>query len=103
MDLDAPPERLSGWCLLEARDGRVVPRSGAVPYALNAPLFSDYTEKERLLWLPPGAQASWREQGALELPVGSVVAKTFAMPADLRRPGEARRLLEFDPDLPRGH
>jgi uncharacterized repeat protein (TIGR03806 family) len=83
--LAQPPERLSAWCLLELRDGRVLPRGSAVPYALNTPLFSDYTHKDRLVWLPPGTRAQYQPSGALDLPVGSVVAKTFSAPGDLRQ------------------
>jgi uncharacterized repeat protein (TIGR03806 family) len=89
-----PPERLSAWCILGREGGALVPRNGAVPYTLNTPLFSDYALKQRVLWLPPGTRAEYRATGPLELPVGSVVAKTFAYPPDLRRPDEDVRLLE---------
>ena len=32
--------------------------AGLTPYALNAPLFSDYAEKLRFLYLPPGASVT---------------------------------------------
>lgn len=89
-----PPERLSEWCLLEARDGRVVPLGSALPYSLNTPLFSDYTHKDRLVWLPPGTRAQYHTSGAMELPVGSVVAKSFSAPGDLRMADAPGRPLE---------
>ena len=70
------------------------PNAGLTPYTLNTPLFSDYAEKARLLYLPPGTQATYRATGALDLPVGATLIKTFAYPADFRRPGENVRKIE---------
>jgi uncharacterized repeat protein (TIGR03806 family) len=75
-------------------DGARHPNAGVTPYALNTPLFSDYAEKSRFLFLPPGTRARYRPEGALDLPVGATLIKTFAYPADLRRPGENLRVLE---------
>jgi uncharacterized repeat protein (TIGR03806 family) len=75
-------------------DGAQQPNAGVTPYALNTPLFSDYAEKSRFLYLPPGTHAAWRQTGALALPVGATLIKTFAYPADFRRPGEKVRKLE---------
>ncbi|XXF77883.1 SO2930 family diheme c-type cytochrome [Myxococcaceae bacterium GXIMD 01537] len=92
--LTNPPQQLSAWCLVGREGGAVVALGSAVPYTLNTPLFSDYTVKYRTLWLPAGARAEYRASGALELPVGSVVTKTFSYPKDLRRPGEEVRVME---------
>jgi uncharacterized repeat protein (TIGR03806 family) len=70
------------------------PNAGVTPYALNTPLFSDYAEKSRFLYLPPGTHAAYRPEGALALPVGATLIKTFAYPADFRRPDEKVRMLE---------
>jgi uncharacterized repeat protein (TIGR03806 family) len=68
--------------------------AGVTPYALNTPLFSDYAEKSRFLYLPPGTHAAYRPKSALDLPAGATLVKTFAYPADFRRPGEKVRLIE---------
>ena len=70
------------------------PNLGVTPYALNTPLFSDYAEKTRFVFLPPGDKARYRRTGALDLPVGAVLIKTFGYPADFRRPNENVRKLE---------
>ena len=75
-------------------DGAQHASAGVTPYTLNTPLFSDYAEKTRFLYLPPGTHSVYRAQGAVELPVGATLIKTFAYPADLRRPGEAVRKIE---------
>ena len=51
-----------------------------IPYDLNTPLFSDYSDKYRFVWMPSGTSAQYREDGPFEFPVGTVLAKTFAFP-----------------------
>lgn len=89
----APAPTLAAYRLF-TDDDAVHPNYRVTPYTLNTPLFSDYAEKSRFLYLPPGAHARWKATGALDLPVGAVLIKTFAYPADLRRPGENVRLIE---------
>jgi uncharacterized repeat protein (TIGR03806 family) len=75
-------------------EGAHRPNGGVTPYALNTPLFSDYAEKSRFLYLPPGTHVHYRAQGALDLPVGATLIKSFAYPADFRRPEDKVRVLE---------
>ncbi len=82
MSADAP--RLADYGLFDA-SGR--PAAGVQPYTLNTPLFSDGAEKARFVWLPPGTRADYRASGALAFPVGTVLVKRFAFPADARAPG----------------
>jgi uncharacterized repeat protein (TIGR03806 family) len=70
------------------------PNAALVPYTLNTPLFSDYALKFRYLFVPPGQTVSFREQGALDFPVGTALVKTFAYPADFRAPGQQLRFIE---------
>jgi uncharacterized repeat protein (TIGR03806 family) len=88
-----PAPTLSAYRLF-TDEGAGQPNAGVTPYALNTPLFSDYAEKARFLYLPPGAHAAYRPKGALDLPVGATLVKTFAYPADFRRPTEQVRKLE---------
>lgn len=74
---DNPPPTLSAWGIVFAERGTLAMNAGVVPYALNMPLFSDYALKLRTIWMPPGERAHYREQGALEFPVGTVLSKTF--------------------------
>ncbi len=89
----APAPTLDAYRLF-TDDGAQHPNAGVTPYALNTPLFSDYAEKSRFLYLPPGAKARYRPTGPLDLPVGATLIKTFAYPADFRRPAEKVRMLE---------
>lgn len=56
------------------------PSARVHPYTLNTPLFSDYAEKERFIYVPAGKRIAYRDQGALDFPVGSALIKTFAYP-----------------------
>ncbi len=99
VDVEAPPpERLSAYNLFawdpvagftfNAIDDRVV------AYDLNAQLFSDYALKQRAIYVPPGAAATFDPTLAFELPVGSVLVKNFAFAADFRAPTQDLTLIE---------
>lgn len=63
----------------------------AFAYDLNTPLFSDYTTKQRSIYLPPGGTILWSDTGAFAMPVGAAVIKTFAYPD---QPLETRLLVK---------
>lgn len=88
------PRMLSEWKLFAVDERGVRPAAGQVPYELNTPLFSDYTAKHRLIRLPEGTKITYRPEGVLEFPVGTVIAKTFAMPGELSQSERPERLLE---------
>lgn len=90
---DTPAPTLGVYRLF-ADAGARRPNAGLTPYALNTPLFSDYAEKHRFLYLPPGAEAVYRSDGVFEFPVGATLVKTFAYPADARRPQDKVRYVE---------
>jgi uncharacterized repeat protein (TIGR03806 family) len=77
---------VSAYCMVTVENGAVVPKAGVTPYDLNTPLFSDYAVKYRTVWLPPGTSVPYAADGRFELPVGSVVTKSFGFPADFRVP-----------------
>lgn len=89
-----PFERLSQYQLFEGDPAAQVPADGVIPYDLNSPLFTDYAEKFRFVKLPAGTHAIYRESGPIAFPVGTVIAKTFAIPVDAREPAKGRRLIE---------
>jgi uncharacterized repeat protein (TIGR03806 family) len=53
------------------------PNAGVTPYDLAVPLFSDYADKDRLVFLPAGTKVSYRSEGSFEFPIGAVLIKTF--------------------------
>ncbi len=86
-------ERLSSFRLFEDI-ATGTPADGVVPYALTTPLFSDYTTKDRFVWVPPGSSLAWQDTDAFRAPTGTVVIKTFSYLADRREPAGARQPLE---------
>lgn len=58
------------------------PNANGVPYELTTPLFSDYTSKYRFIFVPGDKAVQYDDQEAFDFPVGTVISKTFSMPAD---------------------
>ncbi len=92
--MDAAPARTLAAYRLFTDAGARAPDPALTPYALNTPLFSDYAEKQRYVFVPAGRKASYKPSGVLDLPVGSVLVKTFAYPADFRQPKAKVRFVE---------
>lgn len=78
-----------------AGPGASAPNPALVGYHLNTPLFSDYAEKRRMIYLPAGQRAAFDGPGnLLALPVGSAIIKTFGYgEGDAFRAIETRVLL----------
>lgn len=88
-----PFEKLSEWHLF--KDGaKQIPADDLVPYDVVSPLFSDYTTKFRFAYLPKGTSITYSATGQWELPVGTILVKTFSYRADLRDDASALTLLE---------
>ena len=90
---DDPAPALESYHLFRDSAARE-PNAALVPYTLSTPLFSDYALKFRYLFMPPRQTVSYREQGALDFPVGTTLVKTFAYPADFRAPDAKLRFIE---------
>lgn len=63
------------------QDPRSTPAGArSAAYDLTTPLFTDYANKYRAVYVPEGAQIQYTEQGPFDFPVGSIIAKTFTLP-----------------------
>ena len=79
---DEYPERLSAWGVISAdASGLRVPDHNYV-YSLNTALFTDYALKLRTVYLPDGTSGRYHARDSFELPVGSVISKTFLYRTD---------------------
>ncbi len=76
------------------------PPPDAIPYVLNVPFWSDNADKTRWLFLPNDQRANVRDDGRWDLPVGSVVVKTFHFGDTLI---ETRLLIRHDQDTWAGY
>jgi uncharacterized repeat protein (TIGR03806 family) len=88
-----PAPVLSAYGLFADHVART-PAPGVFAYDLATPLFSDHALKERYVFTPPGQPARHRGGEVYDFPVGTVLVKTFAYPADLRLPIQDVRPLE---------
>lgn len=72
---------LSDWGLFDVSGEALELSDGVIPYDLSSPLFTDYANKLRTLWVPSGAPAADLSAGNVpDLPVGTVISKTFYYP-----------------------
>ena len=56
------------------------PSPALVDYALGTPLFSDYAEKQRFIYLPSNEHMSVDRHGKIAFPVGTALIKSFGYP-----------------------
>lgn len=74
--------------------GVATPNPALIGYRLRTPLFSDYAEKQRFIYLPRKARAVVDDTAHIDFPVGTALIKTFGYGAGADfRPIETRVLL----------
>ena len=88
VDADVPPTIAETGCYVGP--GPLQPGPDLVPYDVRSPLWTDGAFKTRYLVVPPGERIRVHEDGAWELPVGTILVKTFAY--DRRINGEVIHL-----------
>lgn len=72
---DQSPPTLSAFGFFNG--GAVHPSPQLIPYSLRTPLFSDYAEKQRFIFVPRDAVITADAQGKLAFPVGTALVKSF--------------------------
>ena len=55
-----------------------IPADEVLPYELQSDLFSDYTHKQRFVYVPPRMKVGHEKNKVFMFPVGSVLIKTFS-------------------------
>jgi uncharacterized repeat protein (TIGR03806 family) len=55
-----------------------IPADEVLPYQLQSDLFSDYTHKQRFVYVPPSMKVKHKKNKVFMFPVGSVLIKTFS-------------------------
>ena len=71
-----------------------VPHEDVIPYELISTLFSDYSYKQRWVYVPKNKKAEYRDSEVFDFPIGSALIKTFYYPVDERNPELGKNLLE---------
>ncbi|MFN0034823.1 MAG: SO2930 family diheme c-type cytochrome [Saprospiraceae bacterium] len=86
--------RLSDYAFFTGKLSDLSPAPNVFPYEVNAPLFSDYAEKARFVFLPEGQKMGYDAEQAFEFPTGAVIIKNFFYWNDARVPEKGRCILE---------
>ncbi|HVU03966.1 MAG TPA: hypothetical protein VHE30_19540 [Polyangiaceae bacterium] len=89
----SPYATLEEWHLFTDAKAQV-PASGVIPYDVIAQLFSDYAFKRRFVYVPPGKKIGYSATDRWNLPVGTILVKTFSYLTDGKDPKNGERLLE---------
>lgn len=74
---DNNPQDLRDWGMVQVDRGVLRVSPGVTPYDLNSALFTDYAQKLRTIWMPPGVSATYSDEDSFDFPVGTVITKTF--------------------------
>ncbi len=89
-----PLEKLSDYQLFEGALADFQAGPYLLPYDLNTPLFSDYAEKARFLYIPPSERIIYQDEATLDFPVGTLMFKNFYFLLDERDPALGKRVIE---------
>ncbi len=87
-------EKLSEYNFFEGKISDQKPTNKVMPYALNAPLFSDYAYKLRFIQLPDNQSVVYNTDSVFQFPKGTAIIKTFYYKNDERNDKKGRRLIE---------
>ena len=91
---DTFPNKLSEFNFFIDNSAQV-PHDKVAPYELISTLFSDYSYKQRWVYVPTNQKATYyKESSVFDFPVGSALIKTFYYPIDERDPSKGMNLLE---------
>lgn len=99
LDFDIPrseafPDSLLAYGLYEEPLSSLRPAAGVIPYELSSELFTDYAFKQRLMMIPEGNSITTTDNTTFEFPEGTILAKTFYYPSDMRDTAGPRRVIE---------
>ena len=93
--IDQPAlEKLSDYNFFDGKMAELNGNEGVLPYDLITPLFTDYAEKSRFVWMPDGTTATYNKDEVLDLPVGAVLIKNFYYNNDQTDLSKGRRIIE---------
>ena len=90
---DSFPDKLSDFNFFKDVSAQN-PHEEVVPYELISTLFSDYSYKQRWVYIPKNTKANYEVNSVFDFPEGSALIKTFYYPVDERNPEAGKNLLE---------
>ncbi len=76
---EVPYENLSQYNFFQGELKNLDPVFGVIPYELISSLFTDYSIKNRFLWMPDGVSAEYISNSSVfDFPVGTILIKNFS-------------------------
>ena len=76
---EMPYENLSQYNFFQGELKNLNPVYGVIPYELISSLFTDYSIKNRFLWMPDGVSADYVSSSSVfDFPVGTILIKNFS-------------------------
>ena len=90
-----PFEKLSDYNFFAGVMNELKPNARVIAYDLNTPLFTDYAQKARFIYMPDGKTIEYDTTKVLQLPVGACLIKNFYYQNDFReKAGSPKRIME---------
>ncbi len=86
--------KLSDYGFFKGTPSDLLPAEDMISYELATPLFSDYSEKQRLIRLPAGQKIQPKGDGLPEFPEGTILVKTFYYYHDSRDTSKGKNIIE---------
>ncbi len=87
-------QQLSEYAFFTGPLANLQTASNVFPYEVNAPLFSDYAEKARFIYLPAGTKMQYSANASFDYPEGAVLIKNFYYWKNAAQPEQGRRIIE---------
>lgn len=85
---------LSEYDIYQGFQGNIIPQSQFHLYEVSTQLFSDYAEKQRLIYVPIGDKLSANGDGLPDFPDGTILVKTFFYYKDKRDTSMGKKIIE---------
>ena len=86
--------KLSEYSFFKGKISDLIPNKNVYPYELNTPLFSNYAQKKRFIYLPEGGQIKYLKDEVFSFSNGSVLIKNFFYPTDFRKEEGDKKIIE---------
>ena len=68
---------LSDYSFFKGNLADLKPAKGVFPYDVNTPLFTDYAQKARFIFLPDGTEMTYDSKEVFDFPEGTTIIKNF--------------------------
>ena len=85
---------LSAYNIYQGDAGSLTPADDYQVLELGSTLYSDYSKKQRLVYIPDGTQITQIDNGIPQFPEGTILVKTFYFPVDARDTSLGKQVME---------